>query len=174
MLNTLTDRLNNVHQLVAHAQTKYPDDQLRFAAAVTILETRSSQPIRWSWQRLFQRRGSVVFTNQRVLLTSSWFSLYTLIYVSLIVLCAVRYTTTTNLLYPFFGLLLIPFLLQRLPYYREISLRTIQSWQLDTVQGISAHGSLVTIVLSNCVVQIVTSATLTHEFVATLIDKPEQ
>ena len=56
MLRTLTDVLYSKGLAVKWLKSKNPDEEIVFASAATILETKESTSTGWSLQRLFQHR----------------------------------------------------------------------------------------------------------------------
>ena len=85
MLRDFTDSINSVSLARDYFRRKYPDEVVLFSSAVTILETRSTSPVGWSFKRFLQRRGNVIITGKRLLLKSNPLSLMTLILASCIV-----------------------------------------------------------------------------------------
>jgi hypothetical protein len=71
LLRTLTDQLYSLNTVVKKVKEKYPDEEIIFASAATILETKKLTPVGWSFQRFLQRRGVIVITRNRLLLEDS-------------------------------------------------------------------------------------------------------
>ena len=67
----IIDQLSNLNYLVNRLKSKYETEEIVFASAATILETKSTHAVGWSWKRLFQRRGVVIFTDRRLHLQAS-------------------------------------------------------------------------------------------------------
>lgn len=68
MLRKLTDRLNSTNAAVEWLRSKYPEEEIIFVSAATILETDKVAPVGWSFRRLFQRRGVLVLTRNQLAL----------------------------------------------------------------------------------------------------------
>ncbi|GEM_PF-2736963 len=60
MLRALTDTLYNKNAAINWLKKKYPEEDIVFASAATILETNKATPTGWSLRRLFQRRGVLI------------------------------------------------------------------------------------------------------------------
>ncbi|HLT45652.1 MAG TPA: hypothetical protein VK002_00360, partial [Rubricoccaceae bacterium] len=59
------DSLNASSHAGRIVERRYPDEEIKFCTAATILDAPDEQPIGWSLRRLFQRRGNVVLTDRR-------------------------------------------------------------------------------------------------------------
>ena len=171
----IIDQLSNLNYLVNRLKSKYGTEEIVFASAATILETTSTQAVGWSWKRLFQRRGVVIFTDRRLHLQASTWSVATLLYVILILLFILQFSRTGDLLYLLLCGLAVPFILQRLPYQRDILLEDIPSVMLGLVQGATARATLLTVTLGSRAIQVVPAQrlpphTLTRLFPGRLVE----
>lgn len=163
MLRSLADSLNNLTAAVRWASARYPAETIRFASAATMLETPGASPTGWSWQRMFQRRGNVVITDRRILLRSSFLSLYSLFYLLLLAYALYRALTTGDYFYAILGLLIALILVQRLPYTRDIPFEQVEQITLGAVQGISGGASLMAVQQGGRTINIVPAQLLPEE-----------
>lgn len=156
MFEAAADLLNAVSNARRWTQNTYPSEAILLATAATILETTSGSPVGWSWKRLLQRRGNVVFTDARVVVASSTISWYSAMYVAFIGYSAweaVQGRTT------FLGLafLLAILLFQRRPYRRDIPWGVIRHVEFGDVEGITGRGDIVAISVDQICIQLVTA-----------------
>lgn len=155
MLRSLVGKLNSMQVALATARKKFPAEEVLFASAATILETKLDSPVGWSFQRLFQRRGHVVLTSGHILLKSSFLSYYTVIYLGITLIFLFNYYRTAepgNLLIVF---LMGIFIYQRLPYQKEIRLEEIQNVRVGLVRGVSGRGNLITLYLEEKTIDVI-------------------
>jgi hypothetical protein len=140
-------------------ERRYPGEDVLVATAATILETSGSTPTGWTLRRIGQRRGSVVVTNKRVFVQSSFVSAITVLWLALIFLFGVRYWhdgRTVNLVIAF---LPIVFLFQRRPYARDLSFDEIRRVEFASVQSMAVC-DLFSVALDSGAVQLVTAQRL--------------
>jgi hypothetical protein len=141
MSRELADRLNNSNSVSRSLAAEFPDETIALCTAATILEASDDQPIGWSWKRIFQRRGSVVITDRRIVVQSSWRSPATVL-----LLCVFPY----GVYRAFSGqptaavvaVLAAILLLQRRPFRRDIPNAELRSVRFGVVQGMTAAGDI--------------------------------
>lgn len=168
MFRNLADWLNSVNSARNWVRSKYPDEDILFASAATILEMRGASPVGWSLKRFLQRRGTVVFTRKQVFLRSSFFSLFTLFHLVMVVSFLALSFKTQDFTYLILSLPFGLLILQRLPYQKQIRVESIASVNLGSVQGITGRGSLLTIALADRAINIVPAQILPEEVVQLL------
>jgi hypothetical protein len=143
MFNNLADRLNSTGYVVKQVQQRYPDEQVLFVSSATLLE--SGARAGWSLRRLIQHRGVAVVTTQRIIGQASTISLYSLLYLMLGVMFLAGYVQSGDIVYLVFALLLLPFLVQRMPYRQDVPFTAVQKVQTGRSRGTSGSISLLAI-----------------------------
>ena len=96
-------------------------------------------------------------------------------YVNLILLFILQFSRTGDLLYLLLCGLAVPFILQRLPYQRDILLEDIPSVMVGSVRGATARATLLTVTLGSRAIQVVPAQrlprdTLTRLFPGRLVE----
>lgn len=165
MLRALTDTLYSKNAAVNWLKKKHPEEDIVFASAATILETNKATPTAWSFHRLFQRRGVLILTRNLLVLKDNFFSLFTIFWLVIFVSSLImlfRYPGLNALV--LLGLSGV-FILQRLPYQQKIPLSDIQNAELNSVQGISTKGSLLTVSWRGKTINIVPAQLLDEELI---------
>ncbi len=165
MLRTLADRLNSTNAAVDWLRSRYPEEEIIFASAATILETDKAAPVGWSFQRLFQRRGVLILTRNQLVLKDSFFSLFTAFYLFVLIASLAMFLRSQDWLYLLLVVLSCAFILQRLPYQQQIPLKDIREVKLGSVRGITAKGSLFTVYLKDKAINIVPAQILPEEVI---------
>jgi hypothetical protein len=163
MLTTVADRLNSTNAAVKWLKRKHPEEEVVFASAATILETNKAVPVGWSFQRLFQRRGVLILTRNQLVLKDSFFSLFTVFYLFVIIASLAMFLGSQEWLYLLFVIPSSALVLQRLPYQQQIPLNDIREVKLGSVRGITAKGSLFTVYLRDKAINIVPAQILPEE-----------
>lgn len=157
MLRDTADHLNAASLARSNVAERHADEDVVFATAATILESLSASPVGWSLQRLFQRRGTVVFTNSRVVVSSSFVSLLTVAWVLVLaygLYAVVGNPTAINAVVP---VVAAAFLFQRRPYFRDIPFQEVQSVNLGCVRGIASNHDVIALILNDRVLHLVPS-----------------
>ena len=141
----------------------YPNDNIRFVSGATILESENKDQIGWSLRRIFQKRGNVVITDQRIMLKVQFLTPMSVIYLILVGLSIYAYVSFLDLISLFLGAYFLLLLMQRIPYHRQISYTEIKDAKLSTVRGITGRGSLLTLLLSDKSMNIVPAQLIPEE-----------
>ncbi|MEM7348458.1 MAG: hypothetical protein AAF485_29865 [Chloroflexota bacterium] len=163
MLRNWADQMNGMNSTVDWVEKQHPDEAVIFASAATILQTSGNEPVGWSFKRFFQRRGVAVFTRNHLFLQSSFYSLFTLLHVVIIINCLILYMRNQNFILIPVIILSIMFILQRLPYQKKIPLTSIEAIKLNPVYGATGKHSLLTVIRDDKSINIVTSQNITEE-----------
>jgi len=163
MLRILADHLNSMNLVVNSVKQKYPNEEIIFSSAASILQTKGDNPVGWSFKRIFQQRGIAVFTRERIFLKSSFYSLFTLIHIVIIVSCLILYFRNSEFIYLLISVLSGVYILQRLPYQTQIPVVDIKDVKLNPVYGATGRYSLLTVTLENRSINIVTAQNLSEE-----------
>ncbi len=163
MLRKLTDRLNSTNAAVEWLRSTYPEEEIIFASAATILETDTAAPVGWSFRRLFQHRGVLMLTRNQLALKDSFFSLFTVFYLFVLIAALAMFFRSQDWLYLLLVVVSSAFILQRLPYQQQIPLKDIRDVTLGSVRGITAKGSLFTVYLKDKAINIVPAQILPEE-----------
>lgn len=167
MQNSSSNKRYGTDNVINWVKSKYPEEEIVFASASTILETRKIVPVGRSLQRIFQHRGVVIVTKNQIIL-KSLFSLSTLFYLSLLVFSMVALWESKDWSY-LFGIIFFGIVATAaLPYHKQIPLNEIREIELGSVKGITKTASLLTIYLENKSINIV-SAEILKEDVVSLI-----
>lgn len=64
MQKSSANKLYGTDSVIKWMKSKYPEEEIVFASAATILETNKTVPVGWSLQRIFQHRGAVIITKK--------------------------------------------------------------------------------------------------------------
>lgn len=165
----MTEQLSGSSGLARKVMRRHPEDEILLATAMTMMTTRTREPVGWSLRRFFQRRGNVVVTDQRIFVESSFFSFFTLFWLGFIVYGAYLAYTERN---PIIGIFLaVAFILvwQRRPFSLEVPVGGVEEIRFGSVQGISARGDVLAIALPERTIQLVTAKKLSDEHRAQLL-----
>lgn len=165
MLRTLAEILYSKGLAVKWLRGKNPNEEIVFASAATILETRGSTSTGWSLQRLFQHRGVVMVTRNQIALKDSLFSLSTVFILILLIFSIISFLqiqdSSAFLAIVVFGISVA----QRLPYERQIPLKDIQKVSIRELRSITGKYSLLTIYLNDKAINIVPAQNLKQDVV---------
>jgi hypothetical protein len=168
MLRTLTDRLYGTNGVIKWLKNKHPEEEVVFASAATILETTQKNQIGWSLRRLFQRRGVMIITRNQIVLKDSMFSFYTVFWLFMFAFSLFAIFQSRSSDFILWAILSAIFLLQRLPYQRQIPLKDIRELKLKPIRGILAKGSLLTVYLENNTINIVPAQLLNDDIMSVI------
>ena len=157
MLRTKADQLNLASRTRSLVEHRYRDEKVRFATAVTILETPVATPTGWSLRRFLQRRGNVVITDARIFVQSSFLSLLTVIWLAVIGYGIYRYSRDGHIASVMLAVVGAIFIFQRRPYSRDVPFNQIQRVEFGSVQGIAARCDIMSIMLDRRAIQLVTA-----------------
>lgn len=163
MIRNTADQLNLASLTRSVVERQYPDETVQFSSAATILETRQESPTGWSLGRLFQRRGNVIITDARIFIQSSFLSLLTVIWALVIGYCVYRYIQTANTFDIFVAVFAMIFIIQRRPYSRDVPFSTIRRVHFGSVRGMAARCDIISIVIGDRAIQLVTAQLLPDE-----------
>jgi len=155
MLRTKADQLNLASRTRSVVEHRYPDEEVLFATAVTILETPLASPTGWSLPRFFQRRGNVVITNARIFVQSSFLSLLTVIWLAVIGYCVYGFSRNGHIVTAILAIVAAVFIFQRRPYSRDVPFSRIHRVEFGSVQGIAARCDVMSIVHDGRAIQLV-------------------
>lgn len=173
MLRTLTDVLYSKGLAVKWLKSKNPDEEIVFASAATILETKESTSTGWSLQRLFQHRGVVIVTRNQIALKDGLFSLSTVFFSAFLIFSIISFLQNQDssafLAIVVFGI----FIAQRLPYERQIPLKDIQKVSLSELRSFTGKYSLLTIHLKDKAINIVPAQNLKQDVVELISSHPK-
>jgi hypothetical protein len=165
MLRSLADNLYSKNSAVKWLKNQFPQEEIIFASAATMLETQDSAPVGWSLRRLFQHRGVVIITRKQVVFKNSLLSFSAMLYLFLLFFSLMMLLQSRDWDYLpvviFAGLLVSQFL----PYQKLIQLKDIRQVQLQNVRGLFATGSLLAIFVKNKVFNIVPAQLLTEDVI---------
>ena len=165
MLRTLTDVLYSKGLAVKWLKSRNPDEEIIFASAATILETKESTSTGWSLQRLFQHRGVVIVTRNQIALKDGLFSLSTVFFSVFLIFSIISFLQNQDssafLAIVVFGI----FIAQRLPYERQIPLKDIQKVSISELRSFTGKYSLLTIHLKDKAINIVPAQNLKQDVV---------
>ncbi|SFH54287.1 hypothetical protein SAMN05421753_10190 [Planctomicrobium piriforme] len=156
-LRDTTDAFNHSSGTARAVHLSYPSEPLLFSSAATILETNRVTPTGWSLRRIFQRRGNVAITANRLFVESNLFSPLTLIWLvagGFGIYKLFNGGESFNVILPIVGAL---FIFQRRPYHRDISFEQIRSIQFGSVRGVANRCDLMTVELQSHALQLVTA-----------------
>lgn len=157
MLRTTADQLNLSSRTRSVVERCYPDEQVLFTTAVTILETDQTSPIGWSLRRFAQRRGNVVITDKRLFVQSSFLSLFSIFWLGIIAYSIYEYSHTGHFFHIAIGIPAAIFIVQRRPYSRDLPFDAIRCVEFGTTRGIAARCDIMSIVLADRAIQLVTA-----------------
>ncbi len=157
MFRTTADQLNLASRTRSLVEHRYRDEEVRFATAVTILETPAATPTGWSLRRFLQRRGNVVITDARIFVQSNFVSLFTVIWLAVIGYVIYGYSRDGHMASILVALVSAMFIFQRRPYSRDIPLNQIHRVEFGSVQGIAARCDIMSIMLDGRAIQLVTA-----------------
>lgn len=164
MQKSSVDKLYGTDSAIKWMKSKYPEEEIVFSSAATILETRKAVPVGRSLQRIFQHRGIVMVTKKQIVLKSV-FSLSAFFYLSLLVVSLIALWESKDWSYLFgiifFGIATVA----SLPYQKQIPLNEIREIELGSVKGITKTASLLTVYLENKAVNIVPAEILNEDVV---------
>ncbi len=163
MLRTLADRLYSKSSAIKWFKRKYSDEEIFFASAATILETKKNAPIGWSFQRIFQHRGVVIITRNQLVLKDGLFSFSFILYLSLLIFALYTLFESQDWSYLFAVIVFSVPVVQFRPYQQYIPFKDIQKAKLGSVSGIFTKGSLLTVYLKDKTVNIVPAQILSEE-----------
>ncbi len=164
MQNSSINKLYGTDNVIKWMKSKYPEEEIVFASAATILETKKAVPVGRSLQRIFQHRGVVIVTKNQIVL-KSLFSLSTVFYLLLLLFSLATLWESKDWSYlfgiVFFGIAMAT----TLPYQRQIPLNKIREIELGSVKGITKTASLLTVYLENKSVNIVPADALNEDVI---------
>jgi hypothetical protein len=72
---------------------------------------------------------------------------------------------TQEFLHLILVILFIPLILQRLPYQRKVELKDIQEVKVRSIQGLTATGSLLTVIMKDRAINIVPTQLISEEVI---------
>jgi hypothetical protein len=165
MLRTLTDKLYSKGSAVKWFKSKNPDEEIVFSSAATILETKEATSTGWSLQRFFQHRGVVIVTRNQIALKDSLFSIST-VFFSVFLIFSITIFLQNQDLSAFLGVVVFGiFIVQRLPYEKQIPLKDIQKINIRELRSFTGKYSLLTIHLKDKAINIVPAQNFKQEIV---------
>ncbi len=171
MLRSLADSLYSKNTAIKWLKNQSPDEEVIFASAATLLETKDGAPVGWSFRRFFQHRGVVIITHNQIAFKSSLLSFSAMLYLFLFVMCTLMFLRSRDwdyiLLVIFAGLLVSQFL----PYQKQISLKDIRKVNLEAVRGMISTGSLLSVYVKNKVFHIVPAQLLSEDIMQVISSK---
>jgi hypothetical protein len=171
MLRSLADNLYSKNGAVKWLKNKFPEEEIVFASAATLLETKDVVPAGWSLRRLFQHRGVVIITRTQLIFKTSLLSFSAILYILILILSFVllfRYHDWDYLLPTIlFGILTAQFL----PFQKQIPRRDIRRVKLGMVRGLFSKGSLLTVYGKNKVFNIVPAQLLREDVIEVISPK---
>jgi len=171
MLRSLADNLYSKNSAVKWLKNQFPEEEIIFASAATLLETKDAGSIGWSFRRLFQHRGVVIITRTQLAFKSRLLSFSAILYLFIFVLSLVLLFRNHDWDYLLpvilFGILTAQFL----PCQKQILLKDIRKVKLGTVQGLFSQGSLLTVYAKSTVFNIVPAQFLSQEVMQVISQK---
>jgi hypothetical protein len=126
------------------------------ASSATFLETKGVSPVGWSLKRLFQKRGIIVFTSNRMFFQSGFLSLYTLTYVLAVVASLFTFFITGEFIYLLAAAMCSMLVFQHSPFQRDIAFSDTTAAKLGSVRGMTGRGHLITVVANGRTAHIAT------------------
>ncbi len=156
------DHLNNSSSVARSLSAEHSGETIELCTAANILEAPDVQPIGWSLRRIFQRRGTVVVTDHRILVQSSWRSPATILWLGVFAYAVYR-ACTGQPVAAGVAVLAAILLLQRRPYRRDIPYAELRSVRFGSVQGISATGDILVLGLNEGALHLVTAQSITDD-----------
>jgi hypothetical protein len=155
MLRSLADNLYSKNSAIKWLKNQAPEEEIVFASAATLLETKDAGSVGWSLRRLFQHRGVVIITRTQLVFKNSLLSFSAILSLLVLILSLVLLFRNHDWDYLLpaivFGILTAQFL----PYQKQIPLKDIRKVKLGPVQGLFSQGSLLTVYVKNKVFNIV-------------------
>jgi hypothetical protein len=171
MLRNLADNLYSKNNAVKWLKNKSPEEEIVFASAATLLETKDAASVGWSLRRFFQHRGVVIMTRNQIVFKSSFLSFSAILYLVLFVLSLIMFLQSRDwdylLVVMFTGLLVSQFL----PYQKQILLKDIRKVKLGSVRGMFTTGSLLSVYVKNKVLNIVPAQLLSEDVMQVISSK---
>jgi uncharacterized membrane protein len=171
MLRSLADNLYSKNNAVKWLKNQFPQEEIVFASAATLLETKNAASVGWSLRRFFQHRGVVIITPNQIVFKNSLLSFSGLLYLVLFLLSLIMFLESRDWDYLlgvlFAGLLVLQFL----PYQKQISLKDIRTVKLERIRGIFTTGSLLSVYMKNKVFNIVPAQLLNEDVMHVISSK---
>jgi hypothetical protein len=167
MFGILAHRLNRVGRVAGQVDHTYPEKVL-FASPATAFETSEAAGRIWPLQRLLPHRGVVVMTRNRIFLTAQFWSLFSLVYLMIIIAALLLVLIAQHGLYLLPALVAGVFLFQRRPYKRQISMERMTEIHTSPVRSLTGRHTLLTIFLDSRSVNIIPADPLPEEVIQTL------
>jgi hypothetical protein len=154
---------------------KSPEDEIVFSSVATILETKESAPVGWSFQRIFQHQGVVIITRNQLAMKNSSFFLPTVFFGLLILISLSMFQSQdfNSICGGILGITFfsIPILRQCIPYQRQIPLQDILEVKQGDVRSMTGKYSLLTISMKDKTINIVPTKNFPNEVVELLIPR---
>ncbi len=134
MLKSFVDRLNGTDSAVNWLRGAFPDEEIVFLSAATVLETKSIAPAKW-YQRVFERQVTLMLTKNQLALKNSLISRITILYSVWAIILLILYILDKD--WGTLILIMMPLLLllQYLPYQRQILYKDIRKILLNPMGG---------------------------------------
>ncbi len=168
MLRTLTDKLYGKNATIRWFKRENPAEEVLFASAATVLETKEKTSTGWSLQRLFQHRGVVIITRNQIVLKSSFISISTVLF-SFFLIISINSFLQTQDPSSLLGIIVFSLLIaQRFPYNKQIYLTDIEQINTKGVSGLTGKYSLLTIYVKDKAINIVPAQHLDTEVIETI------
>ncbi|MFQ5824147.1 MAG: hypothetical protein ACE5JB_08850 [bacterium] len=135
---------------------QFPNEIIRFISAATYFTTKEKIFTGWTFARLLQRRVVMIVSNNRIIVRSVFFSLWTIFYILLGAYSLNNWFFISHR----FELLIIFFicvyhLYLRRPFFRDIQISEIVHLKVAEIQGFFGKFSAITIILSGGSIQLV-------------------
>jgi hypothetical protein len=162
MMRDAADNLNasgHAGQIVAR---RFPDETIKLCTAATILEAPDEQPIGWSLRRLLQRRGTVVLTDRRAFIQSSFRSPLTLLWAGVLAWAVYGLATSDRSRLPFLALA-AGLLFQRRPYTRNLLYSELRAVRLGSVVGVAGRFDILVLGARSGAIHLVTARAVPDE-----------
>ncbi|MEN6337216.1 MAG: hypothetical protein ABFE01_23410 [Phycisphaerales bacterium] len=158
-----TDQLNSVSRTRSVVERQYPDEAVLFASAATILETSRESPTGWSLRRVFQRRGSVVISDSRVFVQSSFLSVLTIMWAGVAVYGAFEYFRSGHIFPLILAIVAAAFIFQHRPYSRDVPFNSVDRVHFGVTHGLTGSCDIVSMVVHGRTIQVVTGHSIPGE-----------
>ena len=149
-----------------------PEDEVVFASVATILETKDSAPVGWSFQRIFQHEGFVIITRNQFVVKNgiSFFRVIFFGFLVFISLSMFQSQDFNSLCGGALGLIVfsVPILRQCIPYQRRIPLQDIVEVKFGSTRSITRKYQLLTVSLKDKTLNIVPTQNIPNDVVELL------
>ena len=165
MLRTLSDKLYGKGSAIKWFKSKNPGEEVVFASAATILETKENISTGWSLRRLFQHRGVVMVAQNQIALKDCLFSVSTVVFSFFFIISVMAFLQSQDWSSILAVIVLGIYIFQRFPYQQQILLKDVQKIETSEVSGITGKYSLLTIYLKDKTVNIVPAQILKKDII---------